>query len=110
MHQHQQGYEKESYENYECSRIIESLNSWYSPQIDYFLPSETSGNNEIDSIPTYFIFGEYDVASPLKLFEPIILSDYKCAKVDIVPDCSHLDLFYSKKELLTLQILDIINR
>ncbi|HAM96978.1 MAG TPA: hypothetical protein DCQ26_00050 [Marinilabiliales bacterium] len=104
------GYEKESIGNYECSRIIETLNNWYSPQIDYFLPSGTSGNRTIDSILTYFIFGEFDVASPYKLFEPLILSNYIKAEVAIVPDCSHLDLFYTKKELLTIRILDIINQ
>lgn len=89
----------EKEQNVILKQIIESLNDWYYPQYIHQSYKKDAFQSGYPNQNTYYIFGEYDVASPYELFqfENNTLND---SQVILMPECSHLDLFNSKKELL----------
>lgn len=77
--------------------VVDSLvlivNSWYTPYNTFFNPAGHSAlQNPVPE--TITIYGAMDVATPIsgrELTEP-------CTKCFIIPDCGHLDFFFSKKK------------
>jgi pimeloyl-ACP methyl ester carboxylesterase len=73
--------------------LILVVNNWYTPLNTLFSQSEKSlvQNPQVESIT---IHGALDVATPINDPE----ETEKCSRCYIIPECGHLDFFYSKKK------------
>lgn len=82
---------------HESADAIDSLilivNNWYTPYNTLFNQSEKSLVQNLQ-VETITIYGAMDVATPLNDPE----QTEKCTKCFVIPDCGHLDFFYSKKK------------
>lgn len=92
-------FENTNNENTVGDKITNVINSWYNPQIDILTRTESYNVSQPDSTEVLFIFGELDVASPPLLFKDENLGFINSSKV-IIPNSGHLDLFYSKREIV----------
>ncbi|PKP12122.1 MAG: hypothetical protein CVU09_01105 [Bacteroidetes bacterium HGW-Bacteroidetes-4] len=73
--------------------LILIVNNWYTPYNTLFNQSKDFlvQNSLIETIT---IYGAMDVATPLSKLQ----ENTTCTRFYIIPDCGHLDFFYSKKK------------